>query len=64
MFSTFLGWDILKLTERRKKMTVNREQDIEFKQIQIDNSNEIIDLLDYCNFGLPAEFFIENEIRW
>jgi len=45
-------------------MTLIREQDIELKQIQINNSNEIMDLLDYCNFELPAEFFIENEIAW
>lgn len=45
-------------------MTVIRKQDIEFKQIQMDYSNEIIDLLDFCNFELPAEFSIKNEIAW
>ncbi|TXT62789.1 MAG: hypothetical protein BAJALOKI3v1_500018 [Promethearchaeota archaeon] len=45
-------------------MTVIREQDIEFKPIEIDNSKEIIKMLDYCNFGMPGEFFIHSEMAW
>lgn len=45
-------------------MTTLRKQDIEFMPIETEILNEIMKILDYSNFGLPGEFFINDEIAW